>query len=262
MSSQQIPDQELSPELRRLKQLERAGRIPRSAENLDIDREAEKERGTQKVPRVEMNINGTWRAVLVAGGSNPEVVPVNIETIFDSANSRLAEIARRQVEATDMGNPDANEQIEGEMVNAVHPEDGNPMESLKAARGLAETLAALFKPLGKDVWMVQTGAIDEYKLGNRLSFDGARMEFVIPESRGEEMKSKVTSLSGATGEVVGSAMTYKKEYARLEQGDGFTAEYSYKDSDGRVHTTEIIFLYCEEQEVDSPREEDMLQQAA
>lgn len=192
----------------------------------------------RREPMVEMNINGTWRAHLVAGDSVPEVLPINIQTYIDSANSRLTEIGKRKVEAADLGNPDANEEIQAEL------------EEAHATRELAETLGAVFRTCGPDVWMVKQGAIDEYKLGNRLDFSGARMEFVVPESKGDEMKAKLDHLGAATGAVVGGAFEYKKEFARLDTKDGFTVNYRYTNAQGKQQTTEIVFLYCKERVLD------------
>lgn len=226
---------------REMARQEREVEPPETASDVDEERTQEntQEATVRLEPRVEMNVNGTWRAQLIAGDSNPEVYPVNIETIIDSANSRLSEIAKREVEAADLGNPDANEEMQKELSEA------------HATRELAETLGAVFRTAGNHIWMIKPGGIDEYQMGNRLDFSGARLEFVIPESKGDDMKGQLTSLGQASGAgTVTGAFEYKKEFARLDTDTGFTMNYTYTNSLGHQQTTEVVFLYCKERVVE------------
>lgn len=175
-------------------------------------------------------------------GAESRVERVNVPGFIETVDN--------QMKATDEAMAaEAKEQLEGDEPNRAVEVIEDQLQNGMVEGSLVLVLSEIFRSFGRDIFTIPDGGIDMSKLGNQIDVAN-KAKYVIPASRGEQMKSLLENMPAGIGQNSGSF--HIENTNTIDPSHGFEAVYRYQAPNGEEIKAELVFFYAEEKEVDVP----------
>ncbi|KKQ27913.1 MAG: hypothetical protein US42_C0004G0052 [Candidatus Magasanikbacteria bacterium GW2011_GWC2_37_14] len=177
-------------------------------------------------------------------GAEVNVEAVSLPSFQDGKTQLLTRAVEHEGETGDAGQDDA-EDVRQKNVAEV-------LTEREVDKNLVETLDRIFRSFGDQVGMVKKGdsiGFDPWKEGHRFDFNKS-LNFVIAESRAEEMKALIKNPPAASAGEMAPAFAVKPRFDWFAQEDGkkkLGMVFYYEAPDGK-ESKPVVFLFGKEKE--------------